>query len=225
MAKQRKAPVQQVQGVPQKPKPLTPTQGTLLVALESSAQTIVTGPAGTGKTYLPSALAAYMLQRKDIRKIVLTRPNVPGGHSIGFFPGTLDEKMEPWLAPFLSVLRETLGEGPFEYHRKRGNIEIVPFEVMRGRTFDNAFVILDEAQNTTPKEMRMFVTRIGKWSKTVINGDLKQSDIKGENGLDWALRMVEKHALPVSTINFTIDDIVRSDECGAWLRAMAAEYE
>ncbi len=191
-------------------------------ALEDSDQVIVTGSAGTGKTYIAASWAAKLFLENKIKKIILTRPNVASGRSLGFFPGTMEEKMAPWVIPFTDVITQHLGTAAYEIAVKRRNIEIVPFEVMRGRTFDDSFVILDEGQNTTPTEMKMFLTRIGEGTRVVINGDIKQTDLKSTSGLKTILDMVISQRLPVPHVEFTVDDIVRSGICGMWVRAFDA---
>jgi len=205
----------------QKPalRPLNDKQAEYIAALSANPQVVVMGPAGTGKTYIPAIMAADALLNHRIRRVVLTRPNVPGGRSLGFFPGTLEEKIGPWLAEIIAVLSERMGQGAFEIALKRGDIEIVPFEVMRGRTFRDAFIILDEAQNTEPQEMKMFLTRIGEGSKVVINGDISQSDLKSTSGLKTILDVIEKQQLPVPVVEFGLEDIVRSDLCAMWVKA------
>ena len=203
--------------------PKTHMQGEYIKALKSSEQVIVLGPAGTGKTYIASAFAASLYQTKAIDKIILTRPNIGASKSIGYFPGTLEEKMSPWMAPVIDVLSKLLTPAVVEIAINSKNIEIVPFETMRGRSFENAFVILDEAQNTTPHEMKMFLTRIGDNSRVLLNGDVSQSDIQETSGLSKTIMMVKKHCLPVPVIEFTIDDIVRSPLCKMWIEAFIAE--
>jgi phosphate starvation-inducible PhoH-like protein len=199
--------------------PKTEKQRVYIAALKVSQQVIVTGSAGTGKTFIASVHGAKMLREGAIEKIILTRPNVSSGKSLGFFPGSMEEKIAPWVIPFTDVLRKTLGEGAYTTACTKKNIEIVPFEVMRGRTFDRSLIILDEAQNTTPSEMKMFLTRIGEGSQVVVNGDIKQSDLRGDSGLKVVLDMVKKQALPVPHIEFTVEDIVRSDICAMWVKA------
>lgn len=203
--------------------PKTPLQGEYIKALKESQQVIVLGPAGTGKTYIASTYAASLYHTKRIDKIILTRPNIGAGKSIGYFPGTLDEKMAPWMAPVLDVLNQHLTAPVVELAIKSKNIEVVPFETMRGRSFENAFVILDEAQNTTPHEIKMFLTRIGDNCKIVMNGDVSQSDIHETSGLRRAIHMVKKYNLPVPVVEFTIDDVVRSDLCKLWIQAFMSE--
>ena len=199
--------------------PKNDKQAAYMEALKGSPQVIVTGSAGTGKTYIAASWAARLFAAGKVERIILTRPNVPSGRSLGFFPGTMEEKMAPWVIPFTDVIEQHLGPGAFETSTKKRSIDIVPFEVMRGRTFHNSFVILDEAQNTTPSEMKMFLTRIGDESQVVINGDIKQSDLKSDSGLLTVLKMIQKQSLPVPHIEFTVDDIVRSDICAMWVKA------
>lgn len=201
----------------------TPMQGEYIKALKDSQQVIVLGPAGTGKTYIASTYAAALYSSKQIDKIVLSRPNIGAGKSIGYFPGTLDEKMAPWMAPVIDVLTRHLTAPVVELALKNKNIEIVPFETMRGRSFEDAFVILDEAQNTTPHEIKMFLTRIGENCRVLMNGDVSQSDITETSGLGRAIHMVKKYGLPIPVIEFTVADIVRSDLCKLWIEAFIAE--
>jgi len=167
-----------------------------------------------------------MLMDKDVSKIVITRPNVPISTSLGFFPGTLEEKVGPWIIPIMSTLEAYLGKGVIESQVKNGNIEAVPFETIRGRSFEDTFVILDEAQNTTLEEMKAFVTRLGEHSTCAITGDLTQSDIGSVNGLSHLLKLIDKsEALKryVGVIEFTSDDIVRSGICQLFVEAFEAE--
>jgi len=200
-------------------KPLNDNQDRYLKALKGSEQVIVCGYSGTGKTYIAAVYAANMYASNEITKIILTRPNMSVGKDLGYFPGTLEEKFAPWAAPVLDVLNEKLGKGVVETAIKNGNIEMAPLSTMRGRSFKNAFVILDEAQNTTVAEMKMFLTRIGQECKVVINGDIKQSDINGASGLSKILSLTKTNKLPVPVIEFGIEDIVRSDMCKMWIQA------
>jgi len=206
--------------------PLSPKndkQAAYIKALKTSPQVIVTGCAGTGKTYIASVYAAKLYAAGKIDKIILTRPNVAAGRSLGFFPGTMEEKMAPWVIPFTDVLQAELGEEVYGIASRKKNIDIVPFEVMRGRTFNNSFVILDEAQNTSPAEMKMFLTRIGENSQVLLNGDIKQSDLRLTSGLKTIIDMIHKQRLPVPHVEFTVDDIVRSDICAMWVKAFDRE--
>lgn len=200
----------------------TQNQKKLISAINTSEQVITVGCAGTGKTYIPTMMAAQMLEAKKIDKIVLTRPNVSAGRSLGFFPGSMEEKFGIWCAPFLSLLKEYFGESHFELMLKRGVIDIVPFEVMRGRTFDNAFVILDEAENCTLHELKMFVTRIGEGTKVLINGDFKQADIPN-SGLKELIHIACANNIDVPVISFGPEDVVRSGICKQWIIAFEAD--
>ena len=199
--------------------PLTDRQAEYLEALGRSPQVIVLGPAGTGKTYIAGTRAADQLRQRRIAKVVITRPNVPSGRSLGFFPGTLEEKIAPWVAPLTEAMKERMGAGAFEIALKAGDIEIVPFEVMRGRTFKNCLVILDEAQNTTTAEIKMFLTRIGDDCQVIINGDVSQTDLRETSGLRTVIHLVKSRMMQVPIVEFTLDDIVRSGICAEWVRA------
>lgn len=204
-------------------QPMNEKQRLYIDALKAYDQTIVCGYSGTGKTFIAATMAANMYTLKLIDKIVLTRPNVSVGKDLGYFPGDLNEKFGPWATPVLDVLQERLGKGVVETGVKNGNIELAPMSVMRGRSFKNSFVILDEAQNTTIAEMKMFLTRIGEGSKVVINGDVKQSDIKEQSGLSKIIHLAKKYHMDIPVIEFGIDDIVRSDICKQWLIAFESE--
>lgn len=191
----------------------TPNQKRYINAIKSNVITFGTGPAGTGKTYVCTALAAQALKNKQVDRIILTRPAVEAGESLGFLPGELNEKFEPWIIPFVEVLNERLGKTHVEYLLRNGTIDAVPLAYMRGRTFNRSFVILDEAQNTTPTQMKMFLTRIGYDSTIVVNGDMDQIDIHGPSGLEDAVRRTGW--IPqVSHIEFKQEDIVRSGIVG-----------
>jgi len=198
----------------------TKKQQEYLEALQKSPQIFAVGPAGTGKTWIPTAWASDLLKNKQIDKIVLTKPNVPGGPTLGFFPGTLEEKMAPWIVPFIEVIKERLG-GPsqLDVELKKNNIDIVPFEVMRGRTFKNCVVIVDEAQNLTEIEMLMVLTRIGDESQLIVNGDLDQMDIKKNSGLAKAVQLVKDKKVNASLIEFSKNDVVRGGICAEWVKA------
>lgn len=200
-------------------KPMTERQGDYLHALKTSDQVIVMGPAGTGKTYIAGTRAADQLRNHKISKIIITRPNVPGGRSLGFFPGTLEEKIAPWVVPLVETFKDRMGQGAFDVAIKNGDIEIIPFEVMRGRTFKDCVVILDEAQNTLPAEIKMFLTRIGDNCQVIINGDVSQTDLRETSGLRVAIHLIKSQSLPVPIIEFTKDDIVRSGICEMWVKA------
>lgn len=198
---------------------MTDKQAEYIKALKTSPQVIVTGAAGTGKTFIAATKAAQLFDSGLIDKIILTRPNVPAGRSLGFFPGTMEEKIAPWIVPFVEVLEDSLGKDVVDIAMKNGNISVIPFEVMRGRTFKNAFVILDEAQNASPHELKMFLSRVGENAQVVINGDIMQSDLRMESGLSKLIEIIHSQKLDVPTIEFTMDDIVRSDICAMWIKA------
>ncbi|WP_442931718.1 PhoH family protein [Microvirga sp. CF3062] len=200
-------------------KPLNATQDDYLDALKTSSQVVVLGPAGTGKTWIAATYAADLFRQRRIRKIILTRPNVPAGRSLGFFPGSLEEKFGPWAAPVIEAIKERIGTAAFDIAIKNGDIEMVPFEVMRGRSWRDAFILLDEAQNATPAEMKTFLTRIGEECKVVINGDVSQCDLRETSGLRTVLHLIKSQMLPVPIVEFTLNDIVRSGICEMWVRA------
>ena len=204
-------------------EPLNDRQQEYISSLDSSEQVVVFGPAGTGKTYVVSTYAANLYHTKQVNKIVITRPHVAVGKDIGFLKGSLEEKCAPWALPVLDVLEKHLGKGVVETGLKNGNIEIAPLALMRGRSFDNAFVICDESQNITFHELKMLVTRIGEDSKLVLNGDIQQSDLKDGDGLTKLVHLVKKYMLPVPIVEFTTDDIVRSGMTKMWVETFVKE--
>ena len=168
------------------------------------------GPAGTGKTYLAVAMAVRAFRRHEINRIILTRPAVEAGEKLGFLPGDLQDKVDPYLRPLYDGLFEMLGAETFQRHLERGSIEVAPLAYMRGRTLDNAFIILDEAQNTTGEQMKMFLTRLGEGSRMVITGDTTQIDLpdKQKSGLVIASRILRK-VEDIAVCEFTNRDVVR----------------
>lgn len=202
-------------------KALNPTQADYLDALRKSPQVIVLGPAGTGKTWIAATHAADLYRNRQIDRIILTRPNVPCGRSLGFFPGSLEDKFAPWAVPVAEAIKERIGKAAYDIALKNGAIELVPFEVMRGRSWKNAFVLLDEAQNATPSEIKTFLTRIGEDCTVVINGDISQCDLDRDSGLRVVIDIVAKQSLPVPVIEFSRADIVRSGLCAMWVNAFA----
>ena len=179
-----------------------------------------TGPAGTGKTYLAVALAVRALQDKQVRRIILTRPALEAGERLGFLPGTLEEKIDPYLRPLYDALHDMLDPERLERYLADNTIEIAPLAFMRGRTLGGSFVILDEAQNTTPEQMKMFLTRMGFDSKLCITGDISQTDLpRGQrSGLRDALELVED-IRGIGTVKFTDVDVVRHPLVAALIRA------
>lgn len=188
----------------------TPAQKTYINAITTHCLTFGIGPAGTGKSYCAAALAAEALESGRIERIILTRPAVEAGEQLGFLPGALDEKFAVYIDAFRDILNERLGAGTVNYNLRHGRIVAAPLAFMRGKTFGpDTFVVLDEAQNTSIAQMKMFLTRIGEDCKVVINGDVKQSDIRGPNGLEDAIKRVEGLA-GVYIHQFDRGDIVRS---------------
>jgi len=184
-------------------------QKTYLKYMRDYNVTFGVGPAGTGKTYLCGAVAASDLMEHKVERIIITRPVVEAEENLGFLPGTLEEKFAPYFRPFKDVLDERIGHSHVEYLIKHGTIEIAPLAYMRGRSFKNCWVVLDEAQNTTPNQMKLFLTRLGEGCRVVINGDLSQKDIKGKSGLEDALGTL-KHLSSIGFVTFEKEDIVRS---------------
>ena len=168
------------------------------------------GPAGTGKTYLAMAMAIQAFKSNEVNKIILTRPAIEAGEKLGFLPGDLQSKVDPYLRPLYDALYEIMGADTFAKNMEKGLIEVAPLAYMRGRTLDNAFVVLDEAQNTTPAQMKMFLTRIGFGSKAIITGDLTQKDLPSGtlSGLDDALHVL-KNIDEIGVCNLTSKDVVR----------------
>lgn len=200
--------------------PLNRNQALYISALKNYPQVVVIGSSGTGKTFIAATEASRMLRNKTIGKIILTRPIVSVGKDLGHFPGTLLEKVTPWAQPVLETLSKQLGKNEVAGYLRDGIIEIAPLSTMRGRSFDNCFLILDEAQNTTLAELKMFLTRIGENCKVVINGDIQQSDLKNNtSGLAKLLDILERYGMDTPVIEFTEDDIVRSDLCKQWIKA------
>lgn len=189
--------------------PKTESQKRYMNAIKTYKLVFGMGPAGTGKTYICGAIAAQALIDGHIDKIVITRPAVEAGEELGFLPGEKDEKYLPYLTPFLDVLHERLGKSRVDYLLKTGKIEAAPFAYMRGRTFKHSIVILDEAQNATPSQMKLFLTRIGEDCRVIVNGDEGQMDIKGTSGLTDAIKRLS--FIPsVKVVQFDSSDIVRS---------------
>ena len=198
-------------------------QKLLISALKEYTQVFILGPAGTGKTYVAATYAADRYTLKEIDKIVITRPHVAVGKDLGYLPGTLEEKTYPWALPVLDVLIKHLGKGAVETGIKNDNIEMAPLALMRGRSFDNSFIIVDEAQNITIHELKMLLTRVGEGSTIVLNGDVQQSDLKEADGLSKVIHLAKKHMLPVPVVEFGVDDIVRSDICAQWVKVFMKE--
>lgn len=197
-----------LQGKPIKPKTLG--QKKYVDAIRKQMIVFGLGPAGTGKTYLAMAMAITAFKNNEVGRIILTRPAIEAGEKLGFLPGDLQSKIDPYLRPLYDALYQIMGAESFLKNSERGLIEVAPLAYMRGRTLDNAFIILDEAQNTTPAQMKMFLTRIGFGSKVVITGDSTQKDLSSGqvSGLDTAVSVV-KNIDEISVCRLTSRDVVR----------------
>ena len=203
--------------------PLNDRQAEYIKAIQQSDQVIGCGYSGTGKSYIAATIAANMYLMRQIDRIIITRPNVSVGKELGFFKGTIEEKFAPWAMPILEVLNVQLGKGVVETGIKNGNIEIAPLALMRGRSFENAFIIVDETQNITTHELKMLLTRVGEGTTIVLNGDVQQSDLKEADGLTKVIHLAKKHMLPVPVIEFEVEDIIRSDITAMWVKIFLKE--
>ena len=195
-------------GKPVKPKTLG--QKKYVEAIRKNIVTLGAGPAGTGKTYLAVAMAVTAFRAKEVNRIILTRPAVEAGEKLGFLPGDLQQKVDPYLRPLYDALFDMLGAEAFARYQERGSIEVAPLAYMRGRTLDDSFIILDEAQNTTREQMKMFLTRLGFNSKMVVTGDITQIDLPDgkKSGMLQAMRIL-KNIPDISICQFTEKDVVR----------------
>ena len=191
-------------------RPRTIRQKAYVEAIENHDLTFAIGPAGTGKTFLATVLAARLLNERKIEKIILTRPAVEAGENLGFLPGDLQQKVDPYLRPLYDSLHTIFGNERTNSLIEKGIIEVAPIAFMRGRTLDNSLIILDEAQNTTSSQMRMFLTRLGERSKMVINGDITQIDLKnGENSGLIEASKIFANIKEIKICYLTVDDVVR----------------
>lgn len=191
-------------------KAKTVGQQNYMKAIMKNTVTIGVGPAGTGKTYLAVAAAVAAFRERTVNRIILTRPAVEAGERLGFLPGDLQNKVDPYLRPLYDALYDMLGAETFQKYQERGSIEVAPLAYMRGRTLDDSFIILDEAQNTTKEQMKMFLTRLGFGSKVVITGDITQIDLPGDktSGLKDALNVLE-NVKDIAICKLTSADVVR----------------
>jgi phosphate starvation-inducible PhoH-like protein len=196
-------------------------QAELLDSLKTASQIFAIGEAGTGKTWLTSRIAMQLLKAGKIDKIYVSRPTVAAArHKQGFLPGKLEQKLAPWLIPVMEAFKDEVSANELDRYCKEGSVEFVSFEHMRGRTFKNAFVILDEAQNCTFGDLRMFLTRKGENCTYVVTGDPSQVDIP-DSGLDTILDIIEEHDIDADIIEFLPEDVVRSVHAGEWVKAFS----
>ncbi len=197
-----------INGRPIKPK--TIGQKNYVDRIRKDMITFGIGPAGTGKTYLAMAMAITAFKNNEVKRIIMTRPAIEAGEKLGFLPGDMQSKVDPYLRPLYDALYEIMGPESFIRNSEKGLIEVAPLAYMRGRTLDNSFIILDEAQNTTPAQMKMFLTRIGFGSKVVITGDLTQKDLSAgvKSGLEIAAKVLKK-VEGISFCTLTSTDVVR----------------
>jgi phosphate starvation-inducible PhoH-like protein len=215
-------------GAPIKAK--TVNQQRLVEAVKENDLVFALGPAGTGKTYISVALAVRALKNKQVKKIIITRPAVEAGENLGFLPGDLKEKIDPYLRPIYDALNDMIPFEKLRYYMEREIIEIAPLAYMRGRTLNNAFILLDEAQNTTPMQMKMFLTRMGPESKMIITGDASQIDLPGNqrSGLKEAVRFLN-HVKGIGFVELSEKDVVRHrlvrDIIEAYRKAAHAEKD
>ena len=210
-------------GKPVKPK--TVGQKKYVEAIRDNTVVFGVGPAGTGKTYLAVAMAVRAFKAQEVNRIILTRPAVEAGESLGFLPGDLQTKVDPYLRPLYDALFEMLGEESFNRHLEKGTIEVAPLAYMRGRSLNDSFIILDEAQNTTVEQMKMFLTRLGFNSKAVVTGDITQIDLPGNkrSGLIEVLKIL-KNVEDISILRFNEKDVVRSKIVQDIIRAYEKYY-
>lgn len=231
--KERRTPkpkFQQVREDEVKNNPLVPMnekQRQYIQMIESQDMVIATGWAGTSKTYIPTVMACDWFRTGKIKKIVFTRPNISNSKSLGMFKGDLIEKMSQWLMPVISILRERIGDGALEIALKRGDVEFVPLEVLKGYSAQDCVFICDEAEDLNIEEAKKIVTRQGRNAKFILAGDISQSELKEKSGLKHLINMVEKYpTLNVGVVDFNnINDIVRSEQCKQWIIAFRKEEE
>lgn len=207
-------------------KPKTLGQKRYVDSIRKNLVTFGIGPAGTGKTYLAVALAAFYLKNREVERIILTRPAVEAGEKLGFLPGDLQEKIDPYLRPLYDALADMFGYDQFQKMIDRNIIEVAPLAYMRGRTLEESFIILDEAQNTTREQMKMFLTRMGNHSRVVVNGDATQIDLvdRRMSGLTEAEKIL-KDVRGVGMVYFSDEDVVRHDMVGRIIRAYETYYK
>jgi phosphate starvation-inducible PhoH-like protein len=204
-------------------QPKTPNQQRLLKAIDNHEITVTLGPAGTGKTFCSASKVAQLYLKGGYNNIILSRANVPTGRSLGAFPGTIEEKLAPWLMPITSVLEKQFGKTKYEYLISRQIIQMQPLETIRGRSFENSLVIVDESQNLTFEEIKAITTRLGEGSKMILSGDASQSDVSNGNGITKFVKLCDKHDINIPIIEFNTDDVVRSDIVGKLVKMFVKE--
>ena len=204
-------------------QPKNRNQQILLDAINEFEITVALGPAGTGKTFCSASKVAQMFLKGGYDHIILSRANVPTGRSLGAFPGTVEEKLAPWLLPITSVLEKRFGKTKYDYLVSKKAIQMQPLETIRGRSFENSLVIIDEAQNLTFDEIKAITTRLGENSKMILSGDASQSDVSNGNGITKFTKLCEKNNIEIPVIQFTVNDVVRSDIVGALVKMFVKE--
>ena len=204
-------------------QPKTDNQKLLLDAIHEFPITVTLGAAGVGKTYCAASKVAQLYLTGKYDNIILTRSNVPTGRSLGFFPGDINEKLTPWLLPLITVLQKQLGKTKYDYILEKNILQLQPLETIRGRSFENSLVLVDECQNLTIEELKAITTRLGENSKMILMGDSTQSDIDNGSNIIKFCKICEKHNIEIPIVRFTVNDIVRSDIVGQLVRAFIKE--
>ncbi len=209
------------------PIPKSESQRFYMESCSNADLTIGSGVAGVGKSFLAMAVGVKKLLDGDVQRVVITRPIVEAGENLGFLPGTFEEKISPYLLPLLDALQDLVGPTMAKKLLDEKKIEFAPLAYMRGRTFNNCYCILDEAQNTTIEQMKLFITRIGNYSTFVVNGDPSQTDLRGvpENGLEWAVRKLRGRVSNINVIEFGHEDVQRSEIVKTILKLVDAPDE
>lgn len=199
----------------------TKAQKTYLSYLNTHKQIFSVGGAGTGKTYIAARVAIRKVLTGEYGRVVIARPTVsPSKHRLGFLPGNEEAKLKPWLIPIISAFKEEVSSGDYDLLKACGKIEFASFEHMRGRTFKDSVIILDEAQNCDYRDLRLFLTRIGENSLTIINGDTDQIDIE-DSGLERIMNMIPKYNINAAVVLFDENDVVRSEQAAEWVKAFS----
>lgn len=207
-------------------KPLNQKQAQYIKLLEEKPVVVATGFAGTSKTYIPTVMAADMFRKGEINKIIITRPAISNSKSVGYTTGDFTEKMSMWLGAVVPIFKERLGDAAFEIAIERGDIEFVPLEVVKGMSINNAFMMCEESSDLTKDEVIKLITRMGKNSTLVLAGDIRQSELKGDSGLTWLTKFIERHNLgnTFGWIDFDdVNDIVRSEAVKQFIVALTRD--